>query len=706
MHNIPSRQEIRIGIDIGGTFTDFVIFDPETGSLECFKLLSTPHNPAHAVLDGLQRVMSRPESVSKLAYSVVHGSTVATNALLERKGAKTALLTTAGFRDVLQIGRQNRPALYDLQADPPQPLVPGVLRFGIHERVDATGQVLTPLDPSTLDEISEELRNSDVQSVAVCFLFSFANPSHELACTLHLRQAGFFVSASCEVLPEYREFERTSTTVVNAYVTPVLSGYLAQLKEYFQPGLQPPFPVKPTVHLRVMQSNGGIISVEEAQQNGVRCVLSGPAGGVVGAQAAARQAFYPLIQQSPEHEFVPPRLITFDMGGTSTDVSLIDGIPQTTSEMVIGGCPIHLPLLDIHTIGAGGGSIASVDAGGALRVGPESAGADPGPACYGRSQDPYPHPTVTDANLLLGRLSPEHFLGGQMPLYPQRSLLTISTLADKLGISPYKAALGIIEVVNAHMERALRLISVERGYDPRQFTLLSFGGAGGLHATDLASRLGISQILIPRHASTLSAFGMLAADVVKDYSQTVMLSGDVYGEHLRSLYRPLVERAYQEMQVEGFLPAEVELTWRLDVRYQGQSYELSVPLSEKYKEDFHQLHQKTYGYLRLTTPIEVVNLRLQARGKVEPPVLTPFSSLEGGEGFSPIDVRELYFHQGFKRVPFYLSESLPAGSGIEGPAIVFCLNTTVFVDDGWFLKVGEYGDYLLEYGYAKYQYAK
>jgi N-methylhydantoinase A len=451
-----------------------------------------------------------------------------------------------------------------------------------------------------------------------------------------------------------------------------------------------------------MQSNGGIISVDEARRSGVRCVLSGPAGGVMGAQAIARQSQSASRKPSQVDNTHPLKLITFDMGGTSTDVSLIDGIPQTTSEMAIGGCPIRLPVLDIHTIGAGGGSIASVDAGGALRVGPESAGAYPGPACYGRTDDGHPGPTVTDANLLLGRMSADHFLDGKMPLYPDRSLAAIAGLAHKIGATPQQAALGILAVVNAHMERALRLISVERGFDPRQFTLLSFGGAGGLHATQLASRLGIRRVLIPRYASTLSAFGMLTADVVKDYSLTVMVPGTTSYSHLQELFQPLVVMAQQEMSAEGFAKDEIELVYKLDSRYHGQSYELTIPFSHACVEDFHAAHHKTYGYQRLDTPVEIVNLRLQAKGSVEQPVLAPLPEKSGTDQALPEFYRQLWFQDGDLQIPFYLSANLSPGETVTGPAVVLCLDTTVYVESGWSLLLDFLGNFVLVNGYAHF----
>lgn len=659
--------DISIGIDIGGTFTDFVVYQPATGKLNTFKLLSTPHDPAEAVLQGITQI-SKTLRVSKnpkgLNVHIIHGSTVATNALLERKGARTALVTTRGFRDVLQIGRQNRPALYDFASAPPPPLAPEDLRFEVDERISAQGEVLQPLDPSQVQELIPELRRQEVESVAVCLLFSFLHPQHEQIIAQALRSAGFFVSPSCEILPEYREYERTSTTVVNAYVSPVLDRYLQRLEQEL-----------PETHLRVMQSNGGAIRLTEARRSGVRCILSGPAGGVIGAKYAAEMTLNSSIQKRGV------RLITFDMGGTSTDVSLIDGEPQVTTEAVVGGCPIRIPLLDIHTIGAGGGSIAFVDAGGALQVGPQSAGANPGPACYGKGD----LPTVTDANLVLGRLPAEHFLGGQMLLDKQRAWRALQRLGEAMSLSPEEAALGVVEVVNAHMERALRVISVERGHDPQgggglpPFTLLAFGGAGGLHAADLARRLGIPLLLAPPLASTLSAFGMLAASVVKDYTQTVMLPGDTPLEELAALLQPLAEKGKREVKDEGVLPQDIHTEPFLDMRYQGQSYELTTPFSPAVLEDFHILHRQAYGYAHPGAKLEIVNLRLRAVGKAHPPVLPTRPEAGPDPTVALLDYRPVIFTSGTLRLPFYRGEALQPGNRLNGPAAVVRPDTTILL---------------------------
>jgi N-methylhydantoinase A len=662
-------SDLRIGIDIGGTFTDFVIFDAAGGTIQALKLPSTPANPAEAVLQGLASILSAqnestldpvqesPPKAPRRALQLVHGSTVATNALLERKGAETALLTTRGFGDILQIGRQNRPHLYDLSAGPPPALIPAGRRFEIDERVGPEGQVIRPLEPAQLDEALANLQASGVESVAICLLFSFLHPEHEQVLASRLREAGYAVSVSSEILPEYREFERMSTTAVNAYVTPTLDRYLALL-EKARLGER-----VGAATWRVMQSNGGNISLGEARRAGVRCILSGPAGGLIGARQVADRA----------------RLITFDMGGTSTDVSLIDGVPALTTEAVVGGCPIRIPVLDIHTIGAGGGSIASVDPGGALRVGPESAGAEPGPACYGRGDLASSRPTVTDANLMLGRIAPEFFLGGRLQLDPNRARTVLARLGEALGLAPEQAALGVIEVANAHMERALRLISVERGHDPGDFTLLSFGGAGGLHAADLARRLHTPHVLVPPLASTLSAFGMLAADVVKDYTQTVMLPGDTPYPAIARALAPMLERGRAEIMAEGVRPGEILVEPSLDIRYRGQSYELNVPFGDTFAEDYHQAHRGVYGYDRQEAPLEIVNLRVRATGRVTSPRLPEHRRASADPGRALINRRRVLFPAGWEQVPFYRGEALQAGNLLSGPAVVARADTTILI---------------------------
>ncbi len=667
---------MRIGIDIGGTFTDFVLFDPASGRLQTFKRLSTPHDPADAVLAGLALLsetwsVSREQPVDHASRftvhatpltEIVHGSTVATNALLERKGARTAFVATAGFRDLLAIGRQNRSQLYDFFADRPEPLAPDELRFEVAERVDRRGQALQPLDQAELPRLADHLRRAGVEAVAVCLLFSFANPAHEQQIGAALAAAGLHHSLSSDILPEFREYERASTTVINAYVSPVLDRYLGRLAEQLQ-----------RVDFRIMQSNGGSISAAQARREAVRSILSGPAGGAVGAFHVAEAAGF-------------PRVLTFDMGGTSTDVALCDGGIQVTSEGEIGGLPVRIPIIDIHTVGAGGGSIALVDVGAALRVGPQSAGADPGPACYGRGGV---LPTVTDANLALGRLPADYFLGGQMALDAAASEAALARLAEAAQLAPapglslsQTAALGVVQIANAHMERALRVISVERGHDPADFALLSFGGAGGLHACDLARALDVRTVIVPPGASTLSAFGMLVADVVKDYVQTVMMSGPVAFEELEELGGALAQRGLAEVAAEGVPVERITLYPQLDLRYRGQAYELTVPLTPDFAAAFHAEHQRVYSHSQPAAPLEIVNLRLRAVGAVPRPALPAAEPGDPDPSAALLGQRLVVLSTGPAEVPLYDGAALRPGHAMTGPAIVVYKDTTVFLSAG------------------------
>lgn len=666
---------MHLGIDIGGTFTDFVAFDPATGQFRTFKRLSTPAAPAQAVLAGLDEL-----GIAAASPRIIHGSTVATNALLERKGATVGFIATRGFKDLLTIGRQNRAAaaLYDFFGDRPPPLAPPQRCFEITERVDCQGRVLEPLAVAEIPGLIAALRAAGVEAAAICLLFSFLHPDHEQQLAAALRAAGFFVSASSDILPTFREYERGSATTINAYVSPAMAAYLGQLA---MPGL------------RVMQSNGGMIGAATAAAQAVRCILSGPAGGAVGAR---------YVAQAAGHD----RILAFDMGGTSTDASLLDrGLPLT-SEAEIDGLPVGIPLIDIHTVGAGGGSIAAVDAGGALRVGPQSAGADPGPACYGRGGAAA---TVTDANLILGRIPADHFLGGRMPLDGEAAAAALARLAQaaRLPAPPHlspaqAAALGVVRVIDAHMERALRLISVERGHDPAEFTLVSFGGAGGLHACALARSLGIRQVLIPPQAAVLSALGMLAAEVVKDYAQTVMLSGPALPDAatLAAQFAPLLAQAEQDLRAEGVAAARIHLLRQLDMRYTGQSYEITLPFGPDFPADFHAAHAHAYGYSAQDAALEIVNLRVRAVGQMQPPPLPrraaaplPRRAAAPHTPLPILDRRPLILADGaICSAPLIAGEALQPGQHLQGPALVVYPDTTLFLGPGDRARVDEWGN--------------
>ncbi len=652
---------IRVGIDTGGTFTDFVF--SAAGKIWVHKVLSTPRDPGEAIMTGLAG-----NDAFREPLDLVHGSTVATNALLERRGAKLAFITTAGFEDLLAIGRQTRRELYNIMVEKRSPLVPRHLCFGVRERTLADGSVEVGPGLRELEAVIRRLERFGVESVAVCFLHAYANPANEENVLKRLRARGLMVSASHRVLREYREFERASTTAINAYVSPLMESYLGRLERRVGPN-----PV------RIMQSNGGCISARSAGENPVCTILSGPAGGVVGASEVAAAAGF-------------RKIISFDMGGTSTDVSLCDGGIATTAESVISDLPLRLPIIDIHTVGSGGGSIAFIDEGGALRVGPRSAGADPCPICYGRGGEL----TVTDANLLLGRLDPERFLGGEMKLLPGRVLEFMARFAARLKSGIYESAEGIVRVADATMERAIRVISVERGYDPREFALLSFGGAGGMHACSLARKLRIPLVIVPRNAGVLSALGMLLADTVKDYSRSILRAADeVTPAGLGRLFRPLLADAVHDLKKEGFASRRTRLVRQLDVRYAGQSYELTVPFAAGYRRDFHKLHLKRYGYADEKRPVEVVNLRLQAVGLTEKPRLPKVGRGGADAGAARIDCRPIRFDGRVFRGAAYAREKLAAGNVIPGPALVLDYESTAVVPPGWTGRVDGYGNLLI-----------
>jgi N-methylhydantoinase A len=652
----------KIGVDVGGTFTDLVFMDE--GRLWTRKVLSTPRDPAGGVLQGLSQ-----EALEEVRWQLVHGSTVATNALLERKGAKVALITTAGFEDVLEIGRQDRARLYDFFIDRAPVLVPRCHRIGVRERVDCQGRVLEALEDESLGPILDRLTREGVESVAICLLFSYANPSHEARILHQVLRLGVPVCASHRVLPEYREYERCMATVVNAYVSPLMERYLRRLEAELGEG-----------RLRIMQSNGGSISATTARQEAVRTILSGPAGGVVGAAFVAKEAGF-------------EKVITFDMGGTSTDVSLVDGGLTVTTEAAVGDLPLRIPLLDIHTVGSGGGSLAWIDEGGALRVGPQSAGADPGPVCYGRGD----RITVTDAHLALGRLDPDRFLGGKMRLDVDRAEDALQGFAREVNMNPLRLAEGVVTVANAAMEKAIRVISVERGYDPREFCLVCFGGAGGLHACALAQSLSIPCVLVPPHAGLLSAYGMLVADVVKDYAKTTLRPTPRTSlEELEAVVGLLKEQGLREMKDEGMAEESVTTEASLDMRYLGQSYELRVPFGRDFVSRFHELHRRSYGYANPARETEIVTVRLRVKGEVERP---PLPEVEGGSadpGAACVGERRIFLEDGWVMAPVFAREALRAANRVDGPALVVEMSATTLIAPGWEGRVDERGNLLLK----------
>jgi len=658
---------MRIAIDTGGTFTDCIYW--RNGGIRVLKVFSTPHNPGEGVLQALRQIAPGPEA------DVRHGTTVGTNALLERKGARAAFVTTAGFEDVIAIGRQARPRLYDWFDSPAPPLVGEALRFGVAERTLFDGTRLQAPDPEELTKMAAKIREAKAESVAVSLLFSFANPENERSVAAALSKLGVPVSVSHEILPEFREYERSSTVVVNAYLAPKMSRYLNHLSSTLHS-------VSPRAKLHVMQSSGGIVSASVASKEPVRTIFSGPAGGVVGACAVARLAKL-------------PRIITFDMGGTSTDVALVDASDGTglriTNEAKITGVPVAVPTLDIHTVGAGGGSLASFDTGGALRVGPESAGADPGPVCYGRGT----RPTVTDANLLLGRLDPDFFLGGEVTLDEPRTRHVFESAKGRLE-SVEVFADGIIRVAEATMGKALRTISVERGHDPREFTLVSFGGAGPLHACALALSLSIPRVMIPCFPGALSALGIFMADIVREYSKTVMLPSEHAG--LEGHFRQLEERGRKEMEAEDL---KVVALRSLDMRYIGQGYELNIKAGRDSVSRFHSLHQQCYGYADPQRPVEVVNLRVRMVAAT-PTVRFPRQALRRGNGNRAIlKKRTVYFGGRSYRTPVYERSKLVPGDVFSGPAVVVEYSATSAIPPGCRAHTDEWKNLIIEVDHAR-----
>ena len=661
----------RIGVDSGGTFTDVCLFNDETGHVEVWKVSSTPDDPSRGIAQGVREGVAQVGAAPAEVGYFGHGTTVATNALIQHRGVPTALITTAGFRDLLEIGRQKRPDLYDLQADKEPVLVSRDLRLEVPERVRHDGTVETPLDEDALRRIVRRLRETGVKSVAVCFLYGFMRPEHEIAAQRILAEEfpDAFACASHEVAPEFREYERMSTAVVNAYLGPVMQGYIERLG-----GRLADLGVTATPHLT--QSNGGVIGFEQAARLPVRTILSGPSTGVVAAQEIGR-----LVGID--------NLITFDMGGTSSDVALLaGGVCRLASEAVVHGYPIKAPMLDIHTVGAGGGSIAYVDGGGLLKVGPRSAGADPGPVCYDRGND---EPTVTDANVVLQTLNPTHLLGGRMTVRQDLARAAIGRVADRLGMDAMATAQGIISVVTANMARAIRVISVQRGHDPRDYTLVAFGGAGPLHAARLARELDIGRILVPRNPGILCATGLLLTDLRADFASTRLLTLSAAAlPQIEAAFRTLRERA-EAWFVEEAVPPEARRVARtVDMRYAGQNYELSVPLPDgpvtmaildALAEGFAAAHERMYGFIAEGETVQLVTYRVEATGVVPKAAFRAAPDAGPDASAAVVGRRDVCLPEagGFVSCPVYDREKLRPGNRIDGPAIVEQMDATTVV---------------------------
>ena len=676
---IDEAMRWRVGVDSGGTFTDVCLFNEGTGAIRVWKVSSTPDDPSQAIAKGIEDGVKRAagegagnetDAPPQVTY-IGHGTTVATNALIQHQGVQTGLITTEGFRDLLEIGRQRRTSLYDLQADKPEPLVRRDMRIEVRERIHFDGRVEKATDEAEVRSAVRRLKEAGVESVAICFLYSYLDSTHEELVKRIVAEEfpSAFVSASHEVAPEFREYERLSTVIVNAYLGPVMSSYLERLR----PRLADIGAIVPP-HLT--QSNGGVISFEAAQETPVRTLLSGPSTGVVGALHIGRLAGF-------------ENLITFDMGGTSSDVSLIDdGQPKQVSQATVHGYPIKVPMLDINTVGAGGGSIAYIDSGGLLKVGPESAGAVPGPVCYGLGNN---EPTVTDANVVLQTLNPTQLLGGRMKIFQEDAKGAIEGLADRLGLDVLATAQGIVSVVTANMVKAIRVISVQHGHDPRDYTLVAFGGAGPVHAARLARELEVPRIIVPKNPGILSALGLLLTDLRTNTSMTRLLALDESAlEPMAKAFATLHSQSADWFERHAIAPEARLLARAIDMRYAGQSYELSVPLPPgtidatmlpMLRQAFESLHRQTYGYTAAEEPVQITTFRLEASGIVPKAALPVYPDEGADAGAAVIGRRDVYFPEanGFVTCPVYDREQLRPGNRLIGPALSDQMDSTVLV---------------------------
>jgi N-methylhydantoinase A len=679
----------RIGVDIGGTFTDGVLWDSDGAAMVVAKVSSTPSDLSQAFLEVVRRLLKSGGIEGAEVGYLAHGTTIATNAVIDRQLARTGLITTAGFRDVLEIARQVRPDPYDVFTEKPPPLVSRDLCLEVRGRIDANGRQLEPLSEVDVLAAAERLKEAGVEAVAVCLLHSYRNPEHEQRLGDLLTEAlpGIPISLSSELTKEFREFPRACTAAINAGLVPIVSGYLARIQQALEGvGVRSDY--------RVMQSNGGVISVELARESPVRILESGPAAGVMGAAYLGRQ-------------IGEPNLISFDMGGTTAKLGLVrNGEPEMVRQFEVGrdanqsrkwftgatGYPIMTSAVDLIEIGAGGGSVAWLDSGGMLRVGPHSAGADPGPACYGRGGTA---PTITDANLVLGRLDPEFFLGGEIKLDREASARAVGHIATGLGLSLEEAAQGIIEIADAAMVRAMRVVSVQRGYDPRDFALVAFGGAGPVHAVALAAAMSIARVIVPTRPGLASAIGLLVTDLKHEYSVTrVEKTQSADPAAMEAAFARLESEGRRTLQREGVEERAMSVLRHVDIRYIGQSYELTLPVEsrpvdsaevQRLGHHFHAAHEQSYGYAEATEPTEIVNLRVTALGTVAKPGLLAGAANDGSGGPAPRSARRPIF---FKNLGYVESAvvgraGLRPGDSVAGPAAVESADSTVLVHPGW-----------------------
>lgn len=678
----------RIGIDVGGTFTDVTLLNAETGQYYTYKLSSTLHDQSLAIANGTKETLELyGVPVSEIEY-FGHGTTVATNMIIERKGAKTALITTKGFRDLLEIGRQTRPSLYNIMEDKPELLIRRQLRKEINERVTSDGAVLQTPTEEEIKRVLLDLKSKGVESIAVCFLFSFLNPDNEKIVEKCIKEVwpDVYYSVSSTILPEFREFERLSTTVINSYLGPRMKMYIHNLRQRIKD-------VGVTVEPYITQSNGGVMSISSTIQTPVQTALSGPSAGVMGAIYVAHAAGFDDI-------------ITYDMGGTSTDVSLVkDGIAEYTTKRKVCGLPSGVPMIDVHAVGAGGGSIAQIDNAGALKVGPESAGANPGPAAYGLGNS---NPVVTDANIVLGRINPEYVLGGRLKINSELSKDAVKKkIAEPMGISTAQAALGIVKVVNSNMARAIRVITVEKGHNPSDFTLVAYGGAGPLHAVNLAQEMGIHNVLIPPAPGTLCALGLLTADIKKSYVKTaISLFEEATPEYINAIMDGLKAEGNAWLESEKVMPAHRQFHGIAEMRYVGQNYELQVEMPtggitieslQQMKQEFFKVHEMNYGYYNADAPIQFVNFRCEAIGVVQKPNLTELTDEMVDPSVAEICRRLVYFEESDLPIecPVYDRAKFGKIERVNGPCIVEQMDSTTVIPPNTYFSVDKYGNLLV-----------
>jgi len=680
----------KIGVDVGGTFTDVCMFNQDSGEVLVHKIPSTPWDPSEAIGEGIQEILEINQVSPKSVAYLAHGTTVATNATLERKGSKTGIITTKGFRDLIELARQTRASLYDVQVEKPVPIIFRKMRKEVDERIASDGSIFKPLNIEEVERVVDELKAEGVVSYAVCLLHSYVNPYHEklIKEVVLARHPDAYVSISCEVLPEIREYERMTTTALNSYIGPIIGKYATYFKRRIKDMGMELIPY-------INQSNGGLMSIEMTFNNPIRTALSGPAAGVTGASYLTKIARVKNI-------------ITFDMGGTSTDVCLLEqNTAKLTTSKAIAEFPVKVPMTDVTAVGAGGGSIAWIDSGGLMKVGPESAGAYPGPVAYGRGGD---QPTVTDANVVLHRLNPKVLLGGRMQINESEAFKSIEEkLAKPLGITPLDAARGIIRVVNSNMARAIRLVSVERGYDPREFVLVAFGGAGALHAVNVAKDLDIDKVMIPVNPGILCAMGLLVSDIRSDYVQTNILDFEIkHIDKINGIFKELVDVGDHWLNVEKIPQSQKQILKHADMRYFGQNFELSIPICfdeitadsiEQIKELFNREHKKEYGYCNEKAKIQIVNFRTTALGKVSKIQLKEHVDEGKNPDAAITEQREVFFEETgtYVATAIYNRDLLKTGNEISGPAIIEQMDATIVVPPRYSAKIDPFLNIMISY---------